>query len=902
MACISVPYLNPSHPAYVPPSPNWNGSVLSPPMADPVDHVASSSHSAKAIGTTKILVIMIDFPDKAGTKTTSYFNDLLFGGHSGSLDHHYTEVSYGLLTLNGSFAPGGWYRSAHNLVWWGADSATEKDHANGYIYNLAREVLTLANADVDYSKYDTDHNGVIEDSEVSLCIIHAGDGEESSDISSDIWSHQWDIGSDALILDGVNWAGHSYTMQAETSPMGTFAHEFGHDLGLPDLYDTTENSSGIGNWCLMSGGSWNGDPQGSSPAHPSAWCKIKLGWITPTIVAPTASIPGATVPQVETSPTVYKLSYSTNEYFLIENREKTGYDSALPGEGILIWHVDESVMNNDDPTHKMVDLEEAHGGIQDLDLKNHNEDANDPYSSNVNGFTGTTDPNSRAYDGRDTGVMVTHISAAGSTMTVNFGLVETTPPTISSQTPSSGSIIANSRPTISASYSDVSGINQPSVVIKVDSVTVTSIASVNASGFSYTSSSTLPDGLHTVYLSVADNAGNIATSTWMFTIDTTPPTISSQSPANGTVLNTSTPTISTSYSDSSKVDPSSVVIEVDSVNVTSSASVTSSGLSYTPVSSLSEGNHTVFLSVKDTVGNTATSAWSFTVDTIPPTIYSQSPPFGFIIGTPTPTISAAFADNIGVNPSSVVIMVDGITVTVGAYVTASGFYYIPSSISDGSHTVYVSVKDTAGNTATAGWSFIVDTVPPTIYLSTPVNESTFYALGGAQVAINASYSDNMAINLASIALKVDGNDVTGESTVTATGISYLANVKAGDHIIQLFVSDKAGNVVTSTLTFTIVDYTVYIILAAIIVVAIVAVMFFKRKKRPMLRPTVSSQPPSTTSPPLLPPMAAPSPPPAQPPSKAYCFYCGAENSTEAIYCQKCGKEIRQPPTEFSTST
>jgi immune inhibitor A len=989
-----------THPEYVPPSPNIRLNNPAASSGDPLDHTASLGQASPAIGTVKILVIMIDFSDKPGAQSSSYFNNLLFSGNYGSLKHYYNEVSYGLLNLNGTFAKNSWYRSANSMAYWGADSATEYDAANTNVYNLAREALTLANANVEYSAYDTDHDGILEDNELSICIIHAGDDQSSSNMSTDIWSQHWDIGSTALILDGVNLQGHSYWMQAETSPMGTFAHEFGHDLGLPDLYDTTGNSSGIGNWCLMSGGSWNGDPQGSSPAHPSAWCKIKLGWITPTIVAPTASIPGAIVPQVETNPTVYKLSYSANEYFLVENREKTGYDSALPGEGILIWHIDESMTNNDNAAHKMVDLEEAHGGIQDLDLKDYNGDANDPYTSNVNGFTGTTDPNSRAYDGRDTGVMVTHIGAAGSTMTVNFGSVETSPPTISSQTPSSGSIIANSRPTISASYSDVSGINQSSVVIKVDSVTVTSIASVNASGFSYNSSSSLPDGLHTVYLSVADNAGNIATSTWMFTIDTTPPTISSQSPASGS-LAPARPTISATFSDNIGINPYSATITVDGITVTSSASVTTSGFSYTPSSSLSDGLHTVSVSIRDTTGNIVTSSWSFTVDTTPPTISSESPISGLIISVSRPTISATFSDNIGVNPSSAVIKLDGATVTSSASVTTSGFSYTPpsplsdgshtvyifvadtagndatltstftvdttpptisshfppigviitnatptisatfldssgvnlssvivkldgitvtasasvttsgfsytppSSLSDGSHTVYVSVADTVGNVATSTWSFTVDTTPPTISSQSPSNGTTLYVLKSTQVTISASLSDNVGLNATSVTLKVDGVDVTARATIMATGISYSANMEAGNHIIQISASDNAGNTATSTVTFVMVDYTLYLVLAVIAVVAIVVVLILlKHKKHPVPQPAVSSQsspvspaPPSPTTAPPTPASAQ-----AQPPSKAYCFYCGAENSTEAIYCQKCGKPMPQQSTTPSTGS
>ncbi len=386
------------------------------------------------IGSREILVIMTDFPDHAGTQTSDYYNDLLFGTAQGRMKHYYTEISYGLLTLTGTFAGTGWYRSSHNEDWWGDDNAPGHDNANGYIFELAREAVILADADIDFSSYDTDDDGIMDPEELSLCIVHAGSGQESTGFEYDIWSHRWYIfgqGYDTLedtFVDGVRISKHpddyvgGYFMQAEDSPMGIFAHEFGHDLGLPDLYDTDYSSDGIGLWGLMSGGSWLGIPGGSSPVHPCAWCKTVLGWITPTTI--TSYTNDAPLQQIETSSTAYKLAISPTEFFLIENREQTLYDTFLPGSGILIWHVDESMPDNTDETHKMVDLEEAHGGIQHLDIVetpvNNDGDAGDPYYSTTIGFTDTTDPDCRSYTGNPTGLWVTDISAAGTTMYVDF--------------------------------------------------------------------------------------------------------------------------------------------------------------------------------------------------------------------------------------------------------------------------------------------------------------------------------------------------------------------------------------------------------------------------------------------------------------------------------------------------
>ena len=386
------------------------------------------------VGVRNILVILIDFPDRSGGQTVNYFQDFLFKNESGNLRHYYLEVSYGLLNISGYIAGNRWYRSEHNLTWWGADSEGGIDDLNGYIFELAREAVEKADSDVDFSVFDTNNNGIIDPEELSLCIIHAGNDQASSGVSTDIWSHFWYIfgagyGYPDLIVDGVRLSKHpndnvgGYWMVAETDPLGVYAHEFGHDLGLPDLYDTDLSSDGIGDWGLMSSGSWLGPPgkPGECPAHLSAWCKVKLGWINPvTISSPAGNVE---IPQVETNSTVYKLEISETEYFLIVNRQKVGYDYYLPGSGILIWHVDESVSDNTDENHKLVDLEEAHGGIQNLDFAGDGNmgDPYDPfYSPHKTEFTDNSDPNCRAYNGSETRLWVTNISESSSIMSADF--------------------------------------------------------------------------------------------------------------------------------------------------------------------------------------------------------------------------------------------------------------------------------------------------------------------------------------------------------------------------------------------------------------------------------------------------------------------------------------------------
>src|SRR3989441_12194011 len=205
-----------------------------------------------------------------------------------------------------------------------------------------------------------------------------------------------------------------YTMVSEDSPLGVVAHEFGHDLGLPDLYDTDYSSAGAGLWDLMWGGSWTGVPAGPSPAHFSAWSKIRLGWLTPTDV--TTSLIGTAIPQVETNGTAFRLGIPGTfppEYFLIENRQPVGFDAALPGSGLLLWHVDESQTSNDVDTHRLLDLEEADDAL----TGDHPTDSGDPWHDTATGWGPDTVPDSRSYSGSETEWRIRGVSASGATNT-----------------------------------------------------------------------------------------------------------------------------------------------------------------------------------------------------------------------------------------------------------------------------------------------------------------------------------------------------------------------------------------------------------------------------------------------------------------------------------------------------
>ena len=307
----------------------------------------------------------------------------------------------------------GWYRAPRPKSYY-----TNGNYGFGsYPQNaqrLVEDVLALADPHVDFSGYDNDGDGAVE----ALVLICAGIGGEQSGDVDDIWSHKWGITPQTI--DGKTVS--TYFMAPENGRVGVMAHELGHLLmGWPDLYDTDYSSAGTANWDLMAGGSWNGG--GDTPAHPTAWCKTRAGWITPTVLWNAAS--DVTVPPYATNPVAYKLpigSASGSEYFLVSNRQQTLFDRAMPGEGLLIEHVDDSKNNNTDESHYLVDIEQA-DGRRDLNLNANRGDATDPYpTSTNNAFTDATTPSSKSYSGAASNISVTAIARSGDNITANINV------------------------------------------------------------------------------------------------------------------------------------------------------------------------------------------------------------------------------------------------------------------------------------------------------------------------------------------------------------------------------------------------------------------------------------------------------------------------------------------------
>jgi immune inhibitor A len=359
------------------------------------------------------IALLVDFSDNIGQRPPSDFQKMLFDpGNPNSMTSIYRDMSYGMLEVTGEVV--GYVRAPKPYGFYTAGDSgmgdTFPENTPGLLVDALTEYCKTDNLD----RFDTDRDGFVD----GIFLIHAGGGAEAEPDAKKrkhmIWSHKWTLPS-AFVTRGVKV--FAYSTEPEDGRVGVFAHEFGHVLGMPDLYDTSYRSHGAGNWCLMAGGSWAGN--GNKPTRMSCWCLAKLGWIKPVNAKSAKYALDALAGDARQCLRVWTAGKSGAEYFLLENRQKKGRDSALPGSGLAVWHIDEARSDNTNPLAYKVGLMQA-DGKRDLELAKNEGDAGDLYPGRLKKrtFNDKTKPSSRAHDSTSTGVSLSGITMSKGMVTV----------------------------------------------------------------------------------------------------------------------------------------------------------------------------------------------------------------------------------------------------------------------------------------------------------------------------------------------------------------------------------------------------------------------------------------------------------------------------------------------------
>lgn len=335
----------------------------------------------------RLAVITIEYPDVEHNRliTTKEWEKALFSRNSykdksatgqpvfGSMNDYYHELSCGTFHVDGkAFEP----------------IKAEKKRAD---YGTERNRSALLTEALD-KLWARDGKEALKDFD-GIVFLYAGSRVQGANRGSLYWPHRANVSH-----QGKRWP--YFIVPEGGNQMGSISvicHEFGHMLGLPDLYARPENpgSEGVGAWCAMSNQIGAGQPQ-----HFGAWCKEQLGWLTPVIIDPTVKQKLILAPVEGSKKECFKvlIRRDGSEYLLLENRTKKGWDTRLPGEGLLIWHV--------------VDgrplVEESHGIAGPSGPRTFTSSVPYPSKSN-NAFTPYTTPSSRSQKGGGLPVHITNI-------------------------------------------------------------------------------------------------------------------------------------------------------------------------------------------------------------------------------------------------------------------------------------------------------------------------------------------------------------------------------------------------------------------------------------------------------------------------------------------------------------
>ena len=357
------------------------------------------------------ICLLIDFSDCPATIAANEVdkfcnqNGYTGNGNNGSVRDYFYDVSDGNLTYT-NHVPTAYYRATYPKTYYDDPNLPAGERARELILEALN---SLEAGGFDFSLYDADHNGIVD----ALNCFYAG--TRAGPWARGLWPHAWTV---SFTADGVSTYRYQISDMGSFLTLGTFCHENGHMLmGWPDLYDYGYESNGVGKFCIMCYYT-----SATNPNEPCAYLKDIAGWATTTGLG--TSTTGLSVPSGVN--TIYKFPHptSTNEYYLIENRQKTGRDAGLPDAGLAIWHIDKLGDNDLEAmtpsSHYLVTLVQA-DGQWDLEHGLDYGDTTDlwkaPTYTRCSPFS---TPDTSWWDGTASELDVYDISASGATMTFSF--------------------------------------------------------------------------------------------------------------------------------------------------------------------------------------------------------------------------------------------------------------------------------------------------------------------------------------------------------------------------------------------------------------------------------------------------------------------------------------------------
>ena len=304
-------------------------------------------------GVKKGLVVLVDFKNKkfADGHDLEYYKNVINGkdftdeeeGYVGSVRDYFLAQSNGQFELD--FDVVGPVTMSKNYGYYGYDSSYQKDEK---VYEMIKEASDAIQDQVNLKDYDWDGDGEAD----QVFFLYAGLGQASGGSASTIWPHEselryWPCGVLSYSTGKINTYACANELQPETqgssryisAGIGTICHEFSHCLGFADMYDTSGGGGyGMSVFDVMDQGSYNGN--GFVPCNYTAFERIYAGWVEPIELDVPATVKDMKSVSDYGRPFIMYNYKNTNEYFLMENRQNTGWDEGLYGSnGLLIVHV-----------------------------------------------------------------------------------------------------------------------------------------------------------------------------------------------------------------------------------------------------------------------------------------------------------------------------------------------------------------------------------------------------------------------------------------------------------------------------------------------------------------------------------------------------------------------------------